>query len=77
MTTYYGVYSEKQFRCMLSKESREQNDFPYIYYQKEDSGEIVQITEVLHDKEGKSLYNDAIYLGPVKYYKVYKERQNF
>lgn len=77
MTTYYGVYSEEQLKCILSKESREQNNFPYIYYKKEDSGEIVQITEVFHDKEKKSLFTDAMYLGPVKYYKAYKERQNF
>ena len=77
MTTYYGVYSEKQFKSILTKESREQNNFPYIYYQKEDSGEIVQITEVFRDKDKKSLFNDAVYLGPVKYYKVFKERQIF
>lgn len=77
MTTYYGVYSAKQFKSVLTKESREQNNFPYIYYQKEDSGEIVQITEVFGDKDKKSLFDDAVYLGPVKYYKVFKERQIF
>lgn len=77
MTTYYGVYSEKQFKYILTKESREKNNFPYIYYQKEDSGEIVQITEVFEEKNKKSLFDDAVYLGPVKYYKVFKERQNF
>lgn len=77
MTTYYGVYSEEQLKSILSIESREQNNFPYIYYKKEDSGEIVQITEVFHDKDKKSLFTDAVYLGPVKYYKVYQERQNF
>ena len=77
MTTYYGVYSAKQFKSFLTKESREQNNFPYIYYQKEDSGEIVQITEVLRDKDKKSLFDDAVYLGPVRYYKVFKERPIF
>ena len=77
MTTYYGVYSEKQFKSKLSKESRDQKNFPYIYYQKEDSEKIVQITEVFHDKDKKSPFDDAVYLGSVKYYKVFKERQNF
>ena len=74
MSYVYGVYSEKQFEIINNKF---ENNFSYIYYQKVDSNEIVQITEIFNNKEKKSLFNDAIYLGKVKYYGAYKSQQKF
>lgn len=71
MSYDYGAYSQKQFEAI------EDNDFPYIYYQKVDSNEIVQITEIFKNKEKKSLFNDVIYFGKVKYYGAYKSQQKF
>jgi hypothetical protein len=71
MSDEYGAYSQKQFEAI------EDNNFPYIYYQKVDTNEIVQITEIFKNKENKSLFNDAIYFGKVKYYGAYKIKQYF
>ena len=74
--TYYGVYSKKQFDNNNDNKINRKN-FPYIYYIVVNSNKIVQITEVFDDADKKSLFDDAVYYGEVKYYNVYKEPQVF
>jgi major membrane immunogen (membrane-anchored lipoprotein) len=65
---FYAVYSQKQFDNMqdIKENNYEDNHkFPYIYY-KTDDNKLLQVTEIFHDKSGRSKYDDAIYLGKVK-----------
>ena len=64
----YAVYSQKQFDHVqeINTNSYEKiHNFPYIYYETDDN-RLVQITEIFHDKNTKSLFDDAVYLGKVK-----------
>lgn len=67
----YAVYSEEQFNKFIDYED---DKFPYIYY-KNEKDEIVQVTEVFSTKEKRSNFEDAVYLGKVKWYGAFKERQ--
>lgn len=77
--TYYGVYSKKQFKISnnIKKDDNHRNAFPYIYYTVVNSNKKVQITEVFHDVDKKSLFDDAFYYGEVEYCGAYKEPQAF
>jgi hypothetical protein len=72
MKTYdgYAVYSETQFNH-ISRNTK----CPYIYY-KNEKDEVVQVTEVLINKEDKSTFSDAVYLGKVKWYGAFQDYQN-
>lgn len=64
----FAIYSQKQFDHIQEvkiniKETR--RNFPYIYYETEDN-KLVQITEIVHDKSKRSMFDDAVYLGKVK-----------
>lgn len=56
---YIGFYSNKQFKIISRSHKR-----PYLYYKNKDN-QIVQVTEVKKRKNGPSLFNDAIPIGPV------------
>tara|TARA_B100001093_G_C26313291_1_gene794486 strand:+ start:259 stop:558 length:300 start_codon:yes stop_codon:yes gene_type:complete len=65
---FYAVYSQKQFDHIQEtnlNSHKKNKDFSYIYYEKYNN-ELVQITEIFHDKTSKSLFDDAVYLGKVK-----------
>lgn len=65
---FYAVYSQKQFdhiQDIKENNYKDSHKFPYIYYETDDN-KLVQITEIFHDKNAKSLFNDAVYLGKVK-----------
>ena len=66
MTTKYGVYSNEQQKALDDIRSPKQ----YVYYQRVDTGQIVQVTEVFSDKSAKSKFADAQNLGEVTFYKV-------
>jgi hypothetical protein len=53
----YGIYSETQY-----KENKDE-----IYWE-DISGNIVKVTEVKSQKNGKSNFRDAVYLGKLKKY---------
>jgi len=64
----YAVYSQKQFDHIQEtnlNSHKKNKDNSYIYYEKYNN-ELVQITEIFHDKNAKSLFDDAVYLGKVK-----------
>jgi len=72
----YAVYSQKQFNDIqktILNNSEKNKGFSYIYYEKYNN-ELVQITEIFHDKNAKSLFDDAVCLGKVKkFYCAVKE----
>lgn len=64
---FYAVYSQKQFDHVQEtnlKRHKKNKDNSYIYYEKYNN-ELVQITEIFHDKDKKSMFDDAVYLGKV------------
>mgnify|MGYP001170517504 CR=1 FL=1 len=68
----YAVFSRKQFENKLKSNElvNENTNMPYIYY-KQLNGRIVQITEIFHDPNKKSLFDDAVYIGEVgNFYKA-------
>ena len=68
----YAVFSKKQFENKLqsNKLVNEIVSKPYIYY-KQLNGGIIQISEIFHDPNKKSLFDDAIYIGEVgNFYKA-------
>ncbi len=67
---YFAVYSQKQFDNIQNTnvyKNEIQHNFPYIYYETYDN-KLVQITEIFHDKSLRSKFDDAVYLGKVKYF---------
>ena len=56
---YYGVFSQKQL------DNCNKGNINNIYYE-HDSGKIVHVTEVFSDPDKKSMFDDAVYLGPLK-----------
>ena len=75
MKTYdgYAVYSETQFNHISRVNGN--TKCPYIYY-KNEKDEVVQVTEVFTNKEDKSTFSDAVYLGKVKWYGAFQDYQN-
>ena len=66
----YAVFSKKQFENLLKNESSKEGNRPYIYYKKL-NGRIIQITEIFHDPNKKSLFDDAAYFGEIgEFYKA-------
>ena len=67
----YAIFSKKQFENKVNRNVLVAgvSNMPYIYYKKLD-GSIVQITEIYHDPEHRSCFDDAVYLGEGE--KVYK-----
>ena len=64
----YAVYSQKQFNHIQESNlnnEKKNKDNSYIYYEKYNN-ELVQITEIFHDKNARSLFDDAVYLGKVE-----------
>ena len=72
--THYGVYSKKQFEVVNHDNKHK---YPYVYYKVVKTNKIVMITEVFHDANKKSLFDDAVYYGEVEYYGAFKEPQVF
>ena len=67
----YAVFSKKQFEHLLEKtEFNKESNRPYIYYTNL-NGSIIQITEIFHDPNKKSLFDDAVYFGEIgEFYKA-------
>ena len=65
-----GWYSQKQQNLRHNDPDMK---YPYLYYEKI-NGEIVQVSGVLNSETEKSLWDDAVYLGPLKrFYKATNE----
>ena len=68
----YAIFSKKQFENKVDRNVLVAGvvNMPYIYYKKLD-GSIVMVTEIYHDPNKKSCFDDAVYLGEVgKFYKA-------
>jgi len=65
----YAIFSKKQFENKVDSIDGVVN-MPYIYYKKLD-GSIVMVTEIYHDPNNKSCFDDAVYIGEVgEFYKA-------
>jgi hypothetical protein len=65
----YAIFSKKQFENKVDINNGVVN-MPYIYYKKLD-GSIVMVTEIYHDPNNKSCFDDAVYIGEVgEFYKA-------
>ena len=60
----FGWYSSTQFNNLNDDDRNKscKKEYPYIYYM-DINNKVVQVTEVMSDKEKKSNFNDAVYLG--------------